>query len=120
MKLGTEPERRLAHHLRNEILNYLEGCPDKIRSGQLTQAELALRVGKMLIWLAGTLDNGEPPMRCPVNVPAVSAFSLGEQFRVVGLELWEAKQADTSTITQLRNTLVCALARVDELESVKP
>jgi hypothetical protein len=101
----TEPRdaRELARRIRREINNYLGTLPRELREGTADAADCALTIGKLLSWLAGSLDQGETPKSHPQSI-----LALSEDFKRVGLELYDLKakgrlpNGNTETLIRLR------------------
>lgn len=102
-----------ASFIRREIHNYIGTLPRLLREGTADAADCALRIGKLLNWIASTLDSGEFPKSHPLSV-----LALSEDFQRVGLELCDAKaqgrlpNANTETLIRLRTV-------IDDLQSLE-
>ena len=97
MKTRTVEERVLAAHVRDEILTYLGPVPK--------QQNLALAVGKLLIWTAGSLDDEQQTLQL-----------LGEKYRSLGIMQFERDNEPRRHSAKIKAALQAAIAEITELE----
>lgn len=98
-----------------EILTYLGHLPDRINNKQVDAAETCIAFGNCLLWIHEWLEPGKPKVEDPLNETPCSLYSLGKQFRKVGLTLWEDKQRQKTTLLGVVKNVDSRLTSIEDL-----
>lgn len=103
--------------LKEEILIFLSGLPAEIqKEGNAALPRLTIQIGNILRIISFKLDPKQPEVYQPLHQPAQSIYALAEQFREVGVDLWQKKPRD-AWAAQILASLELVQTRMANLEA---
>jgi hypothetical protein len=119
MPKQNDPVHDLAT-VRKEILAYCEPLPKIIKAhGPASLGCVALSVGKCFAWIGPIVDQYFLRQPLPgVHCPTVS--QLGEDLRLIGLDLMDARNGDKGELARMISTLRAQLALLEKIAKEGP
>ena len=107
--------RHLASKIQFELHTYLSGHSENISvRGIDALPDLALDLGKCLLWLSGLIDGTAGPSGVHwAGQPPRTVRELGEGFRLAGLRLRQNPSARTGTLQADLESLKARITRLD-------
>lgn len=114
-------EALLLARVRQHIITYCEPLPQIIKThGTNSIAQVTLTVGKCLSWIGPTLDQYSVVQALPGAAPVPRVADLGEQLRVLGLDIMhhpvKGELANTIATLKRQVELLQMLAKIQAEE----